>query len=80
MPKSEPSARITRCPTCGKSSRFDQTNPDRPFCSPRCKTHDIAGWADEAFRIPSQQTLGSELDEESEIERTRTRKHEQQED
>lgn len=52
MTQDAPSARITRCPTCGKSSRYDATNPVRPFCSARCKTSDIAQWADEAYRIP----------------------------
>lgn len=51
---SEPSTRIVRCPSCGKSTRYDQTNADRPFCSSRCKTADIAQWADEGYRIPSK--------------------------
>lgn len=46
-------ARIVRCPHCGKSSRFDSNNPDRPFCSPRCKTADIACWAEESYKIPA---------------------------
>jgi endogenous inhibitor of DNA gyrase (YacG/DUF329 family) len=24
----------------------------RPFCSQRCKTQDLARWADEAYRVP----------------------------
>lgn len=52
--KAAPSARIVRCPSCGKSTRYDQTNPDRPFCSSRCKTLDTAQWADEGYRIPAK--------------------------
>ncbi|MEQ1869604.1 MAG: DNA gyrase inhibitor YacG [Vicinamibacterales bacterium] len=26
----------------------------RPFCSDRCKTRDLANWADQSYRIPSQ--------------------------
>jgi uncharacterized protein len=26
--------------------------PWRPFCSQRCKTQDLARWADEAYRVP----------------------------
>ncbi len=44
--------RIVRCPSCGKTSRYDETNPNRPFCCERCKTYDISQWADEKFRIP----------------------------
>ncbi|MBC7533067.1 MAG: DNA gyrase inhibitor YacG [Oligoflexus sp.] len=56
--KDAPSARIVRCPSCGKSTRYDQTNPDRPFCSSRCKTMDIAQWADENYRIPTKPDHG----------------------
>lgn len=47
--------RIVRCPHCGKSSRFDNNNPDRPFCSSRCKTADVARWAEESYRIPAME-------------------------
>lgn len=55
-----PAARIVRCPICGKSTRYDQTNPDRPFCSSRCKTMDIAQWADESYRVPAKPGNGEE--------------------
>ncbi|MFW7378117.1 MAG: DNA gyrase inhibitor YacG [Oligoflexus sp.] len=44
--------RIVACPTCKKSVSFEASNPWRPFCSERCKTIDIADWAEENFRIP----------------------------
>jgi endogenous inhibitor of DNA gyrase (YacG/DUF329 family) len=49
-----PAARIIRCPSCGKSTRYDASNADRPFCSNRCRTLDIAQWADESYRIPQK--------------------------
>ncbi len=27
----------------------------RPFCSKRCKTQDLARWADESYRIPDKE-------------------------
>lgn len=54
MTGNEVKTRITRCPTCGRSARYDAQNENRPFCSSRCKTNDIACWAEESYRIPSQ--------------------------
>ncbi len=45
---------IVRCPTCKKSRVYDENNPYRPFCSERCRTHDVASWADEQFKIPGE--------------------------
>lgn len=64
----EPNARITRCPSCGKSSRYDLTNEFRPFCCSRCKTQDIAAWAEESFRIPAVTNIDEEGDGEAAIE------------
>ncbi len=47
--------RIVRCPSCGKSARYDLTNAHRPFCSSRCQTLDTAHWADEKFKIPTSE-------------------------
>jgi len=58
----KPSARIVRCPTCSKGARYDQTNPFRPFCSERCKTMDVAAWAEESFRIPAKESAPPEHD------------------
>lgn len=58
----KPSARIVRCPCCGKSARYDQTNPARPFCSQRCKTMDVAAWAEESYRIPAKESAPSEYE------------------
>jgi endogenous inhibitor of DNA gyrase (YacG/DUF329 family) len=40
-----------KCPTCGKVTEWID-NPDRPFCSERCKLIDFGRWADEEFRVP----------------------------
>jgi len=41
-----------RCPRCGASAPWEG-NPDRPFCSERCRLIDLGNWADESYRIPS---------------------------
>ncbi|MDX1497768.1 MAG: DNA gyrase inhibitor YacG [Salinisphaeraceae bacterium] len=51
MADSKPSARINRCPQCGKSCRTDKENSFRPFCSERCKMIDLGDWLDERHRI-----------------------------
>jgi hypothetical protein len=43
--------RVVRCPTCGGASRYDDTNPWRPFCSEACRRTDLGAWASERFRI-----------------------------
>jgi len=40
-----------KCPTCGKPVEWKE-NPDRPFCSERCKLIDFGRWANEEFRVP----------------------------
>lgn len=45
-------SRIIACPTCGKSVKWTQQNPFRPFCSERCKLIDLGEWAGENHRIP----------------------------
>ncbi|CAG0928370.1 DNA gyrase inhibitor YacG [Rhodocyclaceae bacterium] len=44
---------ILQCPRCRKETHW-QGNPFRPFCSKRCKTMDLAAWADEEYRIASE--------------------------
>ncbi|MEO7742844.1 MAG: DNA gyrase inhibitor YacG [Usitatibacter sp.] len=47
-------ARQVPCPTCGKAAVFGESNPARPFCSERCRTLDLGGWASESYRIPTR--------------------------
>jgi len=40
------------CPVCKKLCSFQRTeNPDRPFCSARCKTIDFGNWLEGTYRI-----------------------------
>jgi uncharacterized protein len=49
-----PTARIGRCPRCGKSVPLTADNPWRPFCSERCKTVDMGDWLSERHRIAGE--------------------------
>ena len=51
---SEQATRTVRCPACGGPSRYAPDNPWRPFCSQRCKLHDLGDWANERFRVAVQ--------------------------
>jgi endogenous inhibitor of DNA gyrase (YacG/DUF329 family) len=42
------------CPQCGQLTFYGPQNPDRPFCSARCKLIDLGQWANETYRVPSQ--------------------------
>ena len=46
--------RVVACPACGKPAALDAANRFRPFCSERCRTTDLGGWASEAYRIPAK--------------------------
>lgn len=46
--------RTVRCPACQGPSLFSPANRWRPFCSERCRNHDLGAWADERFRIPAK--------------------------
>jgi endogenous inhibitor of DNA gyrase (YacG/DUF329 family) len=50
-----------KCPQCKKPVLW-QDNPDRPFCSERCRLVDLGRWADESYRIAgkSQDTLSDD--------------------
>ena len=41
---------VTKCPLCGKATTW-KDNPNRPFCSERCSTADLARWASEDYRV-----------------------------
>ncbi|MFO1219135.1 MAG: DNA gyrase inhibitor YacG [Burkholderiaceae bacterium] len=44
-------APTVECPTCRRRHAYVVTNPWRPFCSERCRQHDLGAWAAEQFRI-----------------------------
>lgn len=41
------------CPQCQKPADVSSNNPDRPFCSDRCRLLDLGGWISEKNRIPA---------------------------
>ena len=51
------------CPRCGQLTKW-QDNPYKPFCSERCKLIDLGAWANEEYKIASQDTpFSDELDD-----------------
>lgn len=44
--------REVKCPRCGRPALFSPENPNRPFCSERCKLIDLGDWADGKYAIP----------------------------
>lgn len=48
------------CPACRQPSRYAADNAYRPFCSRRCKEHDLGAWASEAFRVPDDTPPGED--------------------
>lgn len=44
-------ARVVTCPHCRKPVTWSSTNPNRPFCSERCRLIDFGSWANESNRI-----------------------------
>ncbi|MBD8877768.1 DNA gyrase inhibitor YacG [Roseibium polysiphoniae] len=50
--KETSSRRMRPCPICSKLS----TEPDYPFCSPRCAKVDLHRWFSEGYTIPVVET------------------------
>lgn len=40
-----------KCPICSKETEWCPENKYRPFCSERCKTIDLGGWASGKYHI-----------------------------
>jgi uncharacterized protein len=57
-------ARMVRCPQCGKSVEYRTDNPARPFCSPRCKLIDLGAWAEERYAIGGTSAASDESEAE----------------
>ena len=47
MPKSFP------CPRCGEATTWEN-NEFRPFCSDRCKLIDLGAWANDEYKLPTE--------------------------
>lgn len=41
------------CPRCKKPTVW-QDNPNKPFCSERCKLIDLGAWASESYEMPAE--------------------------
>jgi endogenous inhibitor of DNA gyrase (YacG/DUF329 family) len=41
------------CPRCGAPVAWGPASRYRPFCSERCRTIDLGGWAMEKYKVPS---------------------------
>ena len=48
-----------KCPQCKKEAPL-AGNPNRPFCSERCKMIDLGVWATEGYRIPGEKAPQSD--------------------
>jgi endogenous inhibitor of DNA gyrase (YacG/DUF329 family) len=48
------SAKKVHCPRCRKETAYSAENPFRPFCSERCRLIDLGQWAEESYRIPTE--------------------------
>ena len=57
-----PAPRHVKCPSCGRPSLYAPENRFRPFCSERCKLHDLGAWANESFRLASPEDPGLDAD------------------
>lgn len=55
MPKSVP------CPTCKKKVLLNRENPFRPFCCHRCQLMDLGAWAQESYKIPTEESASSDM-------------------
>ena len=51
------------CPSCGEMSQWED-NAFRPFCSERCKLIDLGAWANDEYRLPTQDAPQAENSEE----------------
>lgn len=52
------------CPKCGKTIRWNEEYPERPFCSRRCREIDFGAWATESYYIPGEPTWVHDLEDE----------------
>jgi endogenous inhibitor of DNA gyrase (YacG/DUF329 family) len=48
--RDERGAEVMKCPICDEPTKW-KGNPDRPFCSERCRLIDLGNWASEEYRV-----------------------------
>lgn len=56
------SAEGLNCPQCRRPAAWEG-NPDRPFCSERCRLIDLGAWIEERYRVPALSVAFQEEDE-----------------
>lgn len=49
------------CPRCGEPTTWED-NPFRPFCSDRCKLIDLGAWANEDYKLPTEDAPQADQD------------------
>lgn len=53
------------CPICREAVMWDG-NPNRPFCSRKCKTEDLYNWMSHRYAIPGRSVAGQDEEREDE--------------
>jgi endogenous inhibitor of DNA gyrase (YacG/DUF329 family) len=51
-----------KCPICKKPTD-SESSPDFPFCSSRCREHDLGNWAMEKYKVSAPMMDESEPEE-----------------
>lgn len=51
-----------KCPICAEMTTWEE-NPERPFCSARCRLLDLGRWASDGYRIEGDEPASEEADE-----------------
>ena len=49
-----------KCPTCKKEVVYSQKNPNRPFCSEKCRLVDLGQWFEEDYSIAGDDAVSIE--------------------
>ena len=52
-----------KCPKCRKPATWEG-NPFRPFCSERCRMIDLGAWVTGEYRVPGEEKMEDEEEEE----------------
>lgn len=55
-------SRTVKCPSCARAVEWSAAEPNRPFCSERCRLIDLGEWATGAYAVPAPLTEDDELD------------------
>jgi len=52
-----------KCPICRQAVNWEG-NPNRPFCSDRCRLIDLGNWANGQYSLPAEETNTEQTDKE----------------